>query len=67
MMAMMEIASGAAVGAYSLRLVRHNDDNETVFRSPEQEADAVSDLIARSDVLGARLQAHADSLKLMPS
>jgi poly-gamma-glutamate capsule biosynthesis protein CapA/YwtB (metallophosphatase superfamily) len=37
------------------RFVRHTDDNETFWSTPEAEADALADLTARSAALGASL------------
>jgi poly-gamma-glutamate capsule biosynthesis protein CapA/YwtB (metallophosphatase superfamily) len=49
---------------FDLRLVRHNNANETFFCRLEDEADAVTDLCARSKRLGAALVPHGDRLRL---
>jgi poly-gamma-glutamate capsule biosynthesis protein CapA/YwtB (metallophosphatase superfamily) len=64
MMATMAVQSHGLAPDVSLRLVRHNDANETVLRVPEQEADAVRDLTVRSAALGTRLTARGDCLQI---
>jgi hypothetical protein len=44
----------------SFRFVRHNDANETVLRSPRDEADALADLAERSARLGTRVAPDGD-------
>jgi poly-gamma-glutamate capsule biosynthesis protein CapA/YwtB (metallophosphatase superfamily) len=47
-----------------LRFVRHNDDNETIFRRPGDEPDTLADLTARSCKLGAVLAAQDDRVRV---
>lgn len=46
---------GGKCSNHSFRFVRHNDTYETVFRSPGEEAEALTDLTARSKECGATL------------
>jgi poly-gamma-glutamate capsule biosynthesis protein CapA/YwtB (metallophosphatase superfamily) len=61
------VVEGDRIATCHLRLVRHNDANETFFRRPAQEADTVADLTARSRKLGAVLVEDDDRLRIMLS
>jgi poly-gamma-glutamate capsule biosynthesis protein CapA/YwtB (metallophosphatase superfamily) len=63
LMPILEINGGEIVAA-SFRFVRHNERNETVFRSPIDEAAALRELSEHTR--GARLQANADSVRVVP-
>jgi poly-gamma-glutamate capsule biosynthesis protein CapA/YwtB (metallophosphatase superfamily) len=52
------------VTTVDLRLVRHNDDNETFFCRLADEADAVADLCTRSKKLGTALTVQGDRLRV---
>lgn len=49
---------GSGVRRVALRFVRHNERNETLLRSPEEEPAALSDLVARSASVGTRIEAE---------
>jgi hypothetical protein len=49
---------------FDLRLVRHNDDNETFFCRLADETDAVADLCTRSKKLGTPLTPQGDRLRI---
>ncbi|MGW8184272.1 MAG: CapA family protein, partial [Burkholderiales bacterium] len=51
----------------SLRLVRHNDANETYFCDLDREREAIDDLAARGARLGARLVREAGELIVKPA
>jgi poly-gamma-glutamate synthesis protein (capsule biosynthesis protein) len=53
------------IAGFDLRFVRHNDDNETIFRRPADEPDTLADLTARSRKLGAVLAAQDDRVRLV--
>lgn len=46
----------------AVRLVRHNDDNETFFSDPAREADDIAELAAKSAEFGAQLAVDGDEL-----
>jgi poly-gamma-glutamate capsule biosynthesis protein CapA/YwtB (metallophosphatase superfamily) len=65
---MVELAlEGDRITTCDLRLVRHNEANETFFRRPAEEADIVADLTARSRKLGAVLVEDDDRLRIVLS
>ena len=49
---------------FTLRFVRHNDANETVFRLPADENGTLADLTARSAKLGAKLVSDGDCIHI---
>jgi len=51
-----------AIQRVALRFVRHNDRNETLLRSPGEEAAALGDLVERSAPFGARIEAQGDEM-----
>ena len=53
------------IAGFDLRFVRHNDDNETIFRRPADEPDTLADLTARSRKLGAVLAAQDDRVRIV--
>ena len=53
------------IAGFDLRFVRHNGDNETIFRRPGDEPDTLADLTARSCKLGAVLAAQDDRVRVI--
>jgi poly-gamma-glutamate capsule biosynthesis protein CapA/YwtB (metallophosphatase superfamily) len=51
----------------SFRFVRHNDENETLLRSPEEEQGALASLAKRSEPFGAALSADGDYVLATPA
>jgi len=49
------LVEGRAVRRVALRFVRHNERNETVLRAPEEEPEALRDLVERSTPFGTRI------------
>jgi poly-gamma-glutamate synthesis protein (capsule biosynthesis protein) len=58
---------GGGVTASHFRFVRANENNESYFRSPADEAEILSDLAARSSKLGARLAPEDDRIRVSMS
>jgi poly-gamma-glutamate synthesis protein (capsule biosynthesis protein) len=56
---------GPGARTCGLRLVRHNDANETFFCRLADETEAVTDLCARSKKLGAVLAAQGERLHVV--
>lgn len=63
MMAELTFDSGKCSGD-NFRFVRHNDAYETIFRSPAEEAEALTDLVARSRKCGATLATDGDRVRV---
>jgi hypothetical protein len=51
----------------SIRLVRHNDQNETVLRHPDDEIEPLFALTSRSLSYGTRLEQHGDEVLITPA
>ena len=54
------VLDGRAVDHVSFRFVRHNEANESVLRSPGDEAAALADIVERSSRFGTRVRADGD-------
>ena len=52
------------VAACDFRFVRSNDDNESYFCRPADEAETLNDLGTRSGKLGAKLQVDGDRVRV---
>ena len=49
-----------AIKRVALRFVRHNDRNETLLRSPDEEPEALRELVERSAPFGTRISVEGD-------
>ncbi len=49
-----------AIKRVALRFVRHNDRNETLLRSPNEEPEALRDLVERSAPFSTRISVEGD-------
>ncbi|GAA1005107.1 poly-gamma-glutamate biosynthesis protein [Acrocarpospora pleiomorpha] len=58
---------GRDVMACTLRLVRHNDVNETYFCDPADESDEINEIAVRMERLGSRLEVDGDVLVVKPA
>jgi len=54
-----------AVTSCDMRFVRANDDNESYFRKPDEEAETFADLEARSAKLGVRFEAGPEQVRIL--
>ena len=55
-----------AVAGCQLRFVRSNENNESYFCHPADEAETLADLSARSSKLGANLRSEGDRVRVLP-
>ena len=49
-----------AVRRVALRFVRHNENNETLLRTPREEPEAMRELVERSAPFGTRISVEGD-------
>ena len=65
MLVELTVDSGAVIGCH-FRFVRANENSESYFRRPTDEAEILSDLAARSNKLGASFRSEADRIHVLP-
>jgi poly-gamma-glutamate capsule biosynthesis protein CapA/YwtB (metallophosphatase superfamily) len=60
------MVENGTVSSCDMRFVRANDQDESYLRPPSDEAETLADLSTRSAKFGARLEAGADCVRILP-